>query len=255
MLVPTVAAAGPGLLNPVHLAIGRPDVMVVVARPDASADPARRAPLLALLSPDERQRLCCFRFDRDRLLFLVAHALVRLTLSHQAPDVPPRHWQFHAGCYGRPEIASPRSTLRFSLSHTRGLAACAVVRDREIGLDVEAIPARAPLDVADHFFSPSEADDVRRTSDRHRAGRFIEYWTLKEAYVKARGIGLSLPLDRFAMRQASGAAWRVAFAPPLDDDARRWWFRSLRIGDGHQLAVAVGARDRREALIDRKCTI
>jgi len=192
-----------------------------------------------LLSDTEQQRLMRFRFEPDRLMFLAARALVRLTLS-RCSDVRPEAWQFKTGTHGRPEISHPRSPLRFSLSHTKGLAACAVILERDIGLDVEALTRELAIDVARRFFSEREVDELLRTPIDGRAIRFLEYWTLKEAYVKARGLGLSLPLDRFSVYNTTHNTWGISFEAALIDDPARWWLRSFRVGDTHQAAIAIG---------------
>jgi 4'-phosphopantetheinyl transferase len=215
------------------------DIVLAIARPEQSAAPERYARLLPLLSADERARLERFRFERDRLLFLVAHALLRITLS-RCSDVAPEAWQFGAGSHGRPEIAAPASRMRFSLSHTQGLAACAVVLDRDIGVDVESLSRETAVDVAERFFSPREVRELRETPIDDRHGRFLEYWTMKEAYVKARGLGLSLPLDRFSVYNSRHGDWRISFEPPLNDDPARWWLWSSRVGSTHQAALAIG---------------
>jgi 4'-phosphopantetheinyl transferase len=211
-------------------------VILGIARPADMADPAG---LLVLLSDDEKGRLTRLRFEPDRAMYLVAHGLLRLTLS-RCSGVAPEAWQFRRGSHGRPEIAHPASRLRFSLSHTRGLAACAVVLDREVGVDVEDLSRDPATGVAERFFSPLEADDVLNAPAGTRGIRFLEYWTLKEAYAKARGLGLSLPLNRFSVYNTTGNTWAISFEPPLNDDPARWWLRSFRIGETHQAALAIG---------------
>ena len=209
-----------------------------VAQPEDLANPEQRATMLAVLSAGERERLDRFRFEGDRHLFLVAHALLRLALSRLA-DVDPHAWEFCAGPHGRPEIAAPRSRLRFTLSHTRALAACAITIDGDIGLDVENTSRRVGLEIADRFFSLREARALRRVAGPAQPARFFEYWTLKEAYLKARGLGLSLPLDRFSVYRDRRGVWRIAFAPSVDDNPSRWRFWSWRIGGVHQAALAM----------------
>jgi 4'-phosphopantetheinyl transferase len=219
--------------------LGPGEVILATARPAESEQHWNQEALLLLLSDDERRRLRAFRFERDRRLFLVAHALLRLALSrHEA--VAPGAWQFSRGTHGRPEIAAPASRMRFSLSHAHGLAACAVTLDRDIGLDVEHLSREPAMNLAERFFAPREAGDLLNAPPTERSRRFLEYWTLKEAYVKARGLGLSLPLDRFAMYGTPEGTWTVSFEPPLDDDPSRWWFWSSAIRDTHQAALAIG---------------
>ena len=217
--------------------LGADDVCVWLAEPAAWREPADRERLLPLLSEEERDRQRRFHFDEDRLAFLVAHGLVRMALSRYAP-VAPEQWTFSADSYGKPSIATPASPLSFSLSHTRALVACAVVRGRPLGVDVEDASRPAPLEIAERYFVPGERRDIFATEPDQRTRRFFEYWTLKEAYVKACGLGLSLPLDRFEFQRDAEGAWRIAFAPPALDDPAAWWFHAWPTPT-HQAAVAL----------------
>jgi 4'-phosphopantetheinyl transferase len=214
-------------------------VVVALARPDDFTAPECRSVLNALLSDDERQRLARFRFENDRQLFLVAHALLRVALSRHA-NIEPCAWRFQTGSHGRPEIDESQSRLRFSLSHTRGLAACAIILERDIGLDVEYLTADAPIEVADQFFSPRERSALLCAESNVRATLFLEYWTLKEAYAKARGLGLSLEPHQFSFYKDFAGKWSIASGPPLYEDPKRWQFRSWRAGKDHLAALAIG---------------
>jgi 4'-phosphopantetheinyl transferase len=212
-------------------------VSVWLAEPSAWTAPEDHGRLLDVLSADERTRAERFHFDADRLAFVVAHGLLRMALSRHA-SVTPEAWTFSADSYGKPSIATPASTLGFSLSHTRGLVACAVSRSRPLGVDVEDASRPAPLEVAERYFVDAERRDILATEPERRGRRFFEYWTLKEAFVKACGLGLSLPLDRFEFRRDAGGAWRIAFAPPPLDDPPAWWFHAWSTPT-HQAAVAL----------------
>jgi 4'-phosphopantetheinyl transferase len=214
------------------------DVTVMFIRSDVTADAAQRAALVGLLCDEERRRMDRFRFESDRNLFLVAHALVRLTLSRYA-DVGPGEWRFKAGPHGRPEIAAPKSNFRFTLSHTQGLAACAINMDRDIGIDIEDASRRVELNVAERFFSSREVLDLRSLPPGAQPSRFLEYWTLKEAYIKATGLGLSAPLDSFSFYQDPHGAWQIEFDAGSDDDPARWKFWSFKTGVAHTTALAV----------------
>jgi 4'-phosphopantetheinyl transferase len=220
------------------LALGAREVHVWFARSDEVADPAAATACDVLLSDDERARHR--RLLRGGEEYRAAHALLRSSLSRYV-DVNPRSWTFVATSHGRPEIAAPAATgLRFSLSHTPGLVACAVTRSREVGVDVEdARRTDVGAGVAERFFAPAEVATLDALTPAARASRFFELWTLKESYVKARGLGLSLPLDGFAFRVEPPSTVRVAFAPAVRDDARAWQFALFRPTTRHVLALAV----------------
>jgi 4'-phosphopantetheinyl transferase len=216
------------------------EVHVWLTRPDDVGDSEHLAACHAMLSDEERGRLARFRRESDRRGFLAAHALVRSALSRYA-EVPPEGWSFAANHWGRPEIAGPGAApaLRFSLSHTSGLTAVAVALDRDCGVDVEAFDRRGdPLKLARRVLSPKEIADLEERVPGTRRDCFLAYWTLKEAYVKARGLGLSLPLREFSFSLA-GERIRIEFATPGDDVASSWQFASLRPTPRHVLAIAV----------------
>ncbi len=212
-----------------------------LARPAAFAGPAQLARCRALLTGDERARADRHRFPQDRRTSLVTRALVRVTLSRYC-EVPPGRWRFRTNDHGRPEIASPATPLRFNLSHTAGLVVCLVSRGRELGVDTEHLRQdRRWLDLADRFFAPAEARALREVPPPARPRRFLEYWTLKEAYVKARGRGLTLPLSgfRFDLPAPPPAGIRVRFTPAVDDDPARWQFTLQSLETGHLVATAI----------------
>jgi len=203
-------------------------------------EPRLLAAYQAMLDAGERERRLRFRFEKHRHQFLVSHALVRVTLSRYAP-VAPEAWRFSTNTFGRPEIdvgTLPR--LRFNLSHTDGMAVCAVALDVDVGADVEdSERSGQTVEVADSFFSPSETATLRALPAERQRERFFEYWTLKESYIKARGAGLSLPLDQFAFHLEPGRPPRISFDPRMVDDPESWQFVQLRFSPRHPTAVAV----------------
>ncbi len=193
--------------------------------------------LFDLLSPPERARHARFLFEQGRNEFLISHALVRNTLSQYAP-VAPRDWHFETNAYGCPHIAAPAhgAWLRFNLSHTRELSAVIVARGIDVGVDVEHMERASDLHaLAARFFAPAEAAQVRTASD------FFTFWTLKESYIKARGMGLSLPLDGFAFHLAPGAAPAISFTSKIEDHPAQWRFLSIQPAPKHKLAAAIRA--------------
>ena len=157
--------------------------------------------------------------------------LVRTALSHHG-GIDPRDWSFGAGEHGRPFIAGPvQPDLDFNLTHTEGMIVCLVASIPGAGVDVEFLPRRNDTaGVARHFFAPQEQAGLPE--------RFFDYWTLKEAYIKARGKGLALPLDGFWF-DISGAEPVIAFDERIPDDPARWRFQTLSLSPEHLCSVAL----------------
>lgn len=193
-----------------------------------------------LMSEDEHARWRRFLVAHAQLQHLVARALVRTTLSRYF-DVPPQVWQFATNRYGRPHITAPRQfrPVRFNLSHTSGMVVCAVAKARAIGIDVENVTRESSLaDLAPRVFSPVELATFRETAPEMQREIFFSFWTLKEAYIKARGMGLSLPLDGFSFDLA-GSSPRVHFSERCPDESDRWQFRRFAPTTDHRMAIAV----------------
>ena len=200
-----------------------------------------------VLSADEIERYERFHFERDRAIYLATHWLARTVLSRYEP-VEPASWRFVAGKYGRPEIDGD-SKLRFNLSNTHGLVVCAVTHEVDVGVDVETTRRPAPLDIVDRFFAPAEIEAFGRLPVADRPRRFFDYWTLKESYIKARGFGISLPLDRFAFVLEKGRAPRIEIDPSVGDRADRWQFLQYEPTSEHLLALCVERPTTREATV------
>jgi 4'-phosphopantetheinyl transferase len=193
-----------------------------------------------LLDPRELEQQERFHFERDRLRHLIARALVRTVLSRYLP-LGESAWTFSTNAYGRPRIANASALpedLRFNLSHSNDLVVLAVTRGREVGVDVESTRAQAvDAEVADHFFAPAEAAALAQLPPERRHFRFLEYWTFKESYIKARGMGISIPLDKFAFDYPDDQHVRIAIDTELEDDAGRWQFWQLRPSAEYLVAV------------------
>jgi 4'-phosphopantetheinyl transferase len=216
------------------------EVHLWLADPGRFQDPSLLERWEATLSAAERRRRARFVFPRHRHDFLVSHGLTRATLSRY-DGVDPAAWAFSHNEYGRPEVANKDARwLRFNLSHTEGLCVVAVTRELDIGVDVEEMHGKTPsIEIAERFFAPIEVENLRALSPRHRPDRFFSYWTLKEAYIKARGAGLSLPLDLFAFTLQPDGLPRISFDPQLADDPDAWHFGLFRPTPRHRLAFAL----------------
>lgn len=194
----------------------------------------------AILSAAERERAARFAFQRDRRDFIATHALLRRVLSASCGGAPER-WQFEAGQYGKPALVPAQAAaarVSFNAAHTRGLAVCAVAAGAvDLGVDVESVRQLEVLDLAERFFAPAEAAALTSTAAADRPLRFVEIWTIKEAFVKALGTGLHAPLDRFVVSLDGDA--RITVAPPPGEDAGRWAFALFAPAPRDRMAVAV----------------
>lgn len=206
------------------------------------AEPGATARYLPLLAPEEIEQYERFRVEKARRLYLAGRALARSVLSRYHPEVEPGAWCFRFNRHGRPEIEGPDEwpPLRFNLSHTDGLVACAVTLGRDAGVDVEEIGRDLDLvGIAEHSFSRLETEDVRSLRGPEQRERFFRYWTLKEAYIKARGMGLALPLRRFSYTFPVHDQIAVRFEPEVEDREIEWQFALWQASRNHYLAAAL----------------
>lgn len=211
--------------------------------------PEQVAGAAALMSSDESARQLRLRYPHLRRAFTVTRALVRLTLSQYA-DVDPAAWEFDRAEHGKPRIAQPRGLdLSFSVSHTSSLLAVLVVRGADAGVDVERIDREFRVEsIAQRFFSPAEREALLALDEHRRARRFFQLWTAKEAYLKARGLGLLLPLDGFSIAFDAGERPSITFHG-IADHADDWQLEHLAVGDDHAATIAIrGGATRTRAL-------
>jgi len=193
-----------------------------------------------LLSPAEKEQETRFYFAIDRRRYLITRALTRTILSRYAP-VNPEEWVFSANAYGRPEIVNAQARdagLSFNISHTHSLIVLGVTTGRALGVDVENFRAReVSIDIADHFFAPQEVEALAATPPQLQQYRFFEYWTFKESYIKARGMGLSLPLDKFSFHYPDDRTVELAIHPELADEPARWQLWQFRPRPEYLVAI------------------
>ena len=197
-----------------------------------------------LLASDERERLARLRFRRDQRMFVATRALVRTVLSQYA-DVDPKQWRFKADDYGKPHLVeAPLSIpIHFNLANTRGLIVCAVsaIHPR-VGVDVERLNRRQDIvRLAERYFAEPEVRSLNESPTEQQLKRFFMYWTLKESYIKARGLGLSIPLDKFWFR-LDDPSIRVEFDDDIDDDETGWRFALLELDPYYLIAVGADTR-------------
>ena len=218
-------------------------VHVWQARLDQFAEQQDR--LLGLLSADERERAERFHFARDRSHFIVARGLLR-TLLGRYLDSPPGRLSFSYGPYGKPTLSGEDDgrALRFNVSHSHGVALYAVARGRAVGVDVEYVRDNMVGEsIAERFFSAREVAALRALPAEVQPLAFFNCWTRKEAFIKARGEGLSFPLDQFEV--SLNPKEPAALVSIRDDprEASRWSLQALPLEEGYVAALAVEGHD------------
>lgn len=209
--------------------------------PESVQDDGILQRLRAVLSGDELDKYRRFRFPEDRHRYLVSHALLRTALSEYI-DIPPADWYFSRGEHGRPEIANPDiAPLRFNLTHTDGLVCCIVTLDDDCGIDAEKIAARrATPEIAKRMFSETEYRELQRLEGRERLEYFFTRWTLREAYVKARGTGIFFPTHKLTFTVTENRSVAVSFHPDIDNGKEELWnFKLLALSQAHITAIAL----------------
>lgn len=199
-----------------------------------------------LLDEQEKKRMARFRFSVDRYRFLHRHLGMRKILARYT-GMEASSLRFTFNPYGKPRLKPANSSpnIHFSLSHSRGFIAMAVIRGRKIGMDVEHIKSSIdPMSLAEGCFAPEEVELLRSTSPARRLDVFFRIWTLKEAYIKACGLGLSLPLKSFSFKL--GEHIGLCYAP-IEHGGQNWQFGQWLIQENY-LAVAVPVEQKKPPL-------
>lgn len=222
--------------------------------PDEVTDAVKLDGYRSLLSVEENQRQQRFHSTKDQHSYLVSHALVRKVLSMYC-DIAPEQWLFAFNQHGKPEI-SPEilaaldcPPIKFNLSHTAGLSACVVSLNDACGVDVENIQRKNKLlSIAGRMFAEQELETLRDIPDDEMRNKFFDYWTLREAYVKALGSGLSGSSKQFYfnIKPHDGAVRtaEICFTDKASGVNNAWQFALLKPSTDHTIAVALQSSDR-----------
>ena len=194
----------------------------------------------AVLSFDELERASRFHFERDRQHYMIAHSALRIILARYL-NLPAAMLAFGQTEYGKPFLTNLASDgLLFNMSHSGDVAVIAISREREVGVDVEFMRADfATAEVAGHFFSVAEIYTLCGLDRHQRSKAFFDCWTRKEAYVKARGEGLSIPLDQFDVSLAPGVEAAMLGNRIDDAEKSRWTFRDFHVAQGYAAALVI----------------
>jgi 4'-phosphopantetheinyl transferase len=193
------------------------------------------------LAADERARADRLYFERDRQHFIAARGVLRDILARYLNRAP-ESLSFRYGAQGKPALAGDddKAGIRFNISHSRGLALCAVALGREVGIDIEQVRAElAVVEIAERFFSPREVAALLLLPALEQRPAFFRCWTRKEAYIKARGEGLSMPLDQFDVSLAPGEPAVLLDARPDSSEHNRWSLQDLDAAAGFAAALAM----------------
>jgi 4'-phosphopantetheinyl transferase len=218
---------------------------VHVWRTSLDVVPSSLDALTLILAPDELQRANRFHFYKGRLDFIAARGALRTILARYL-RADARELRFEYGSHGKPKLAGDfgETTLRFNLAHAHRLALYAISRGREVGIDLEWVrPEFAGEQIAESSFSRGEVLALRSLPVEKQTEAFFNCWTRKEAYIKARGEGLSIPLDKFQVSLAPGQPARLLTVDGDPDETARWTLSELIPGPGYVAALAVHGRD------------
>jgi len=211
---------------------------------DAWRDPSRVARALEWLPTADRVRYTRYRFDADRHMFLLGRVMAR-ALVGRALGVAPAAWRWTEGAHGRPCVDDPDCALSFNLAHSADTVVCALAWHREVGVDVEDL-GRRPVEreLVRRFCAPAELADIEAQGDDGWHDRFLRYWTLKEAYLKARGLGIAVHLADLSFSLTSESV-RLHFLNSLVGSDDCWTFDMHELPGRQIVAVAASARDER----------
>ncbi len=196
----------------------------------------------AILSQAEKSQYQKYSFEKDKNLYLLARYLLRSTLSRYSNAITPANWVFEFNPFGRPFVINKNrpNDLFFNLSHSDGIVVCALASTQEVGVDVENSKRESSyLELAEHCFSNIEIEKLKSMDKKFHQAEFFKFWTLKESYIKARGMGLQLPLDQFSFQIGKKNDVHIVFDPRMNEDSERWKFKLINSIGTYQIAVAL----------------
>ncbi|TVT86087.1 4'-phosphopantetheinyl transferase superfamily protein [Pseudomonas sp. H3(2019)] len=213
---------------------------VWIVRAEQISSPSWTHACNKVLVQEERARMEKFVRARDRQNFMIARGLTRIALTGCMPSVAPQAWRFRQTRHGRPEVAQPASKtpLRFNISHTQDLIALVIVSGLDCGIDVERIDGKVKVsELSPHVLSHNEQHHLSGLPDEYQTTDFFRYWTLKEAYTKAIGLGLSFPFDALEFDLTLAPAALVSHAG--NNQNGHWQFEQWFASHEHLLALAI----------------
>jgi 4'-phosphopantetheinyl transferase len=242
---PLGLASSPEKRNTPLKALVKDEIHLYFAYPERISESAVLDRYKGLLTAAEQNQMSRYYSATHRHQYLITRALIRSSLSEYF-SVAEDQWRFAANTYGKPTICfpDPAPAIRFNISHTNGLIMCGVSLDFDIGVDVEdsCRASQAGFEELSQYFSAVEIHALEKLPKKEQRQRFFDYWTLKEAYIKARGMGLAIPLRQFSFLFDSGGLQRFETDKELGDDATDWQFWQTTLLDRYQVAIAANSR-------------
>lgn len=221
-------------VRPLSLIGRRVDVWPVRLEANASVV----AWLHSILASDEAERAAQFRFEHLRRSFILARGALRVLLGRYL-GIAPEEVRFSYGSKGKPGLAWPTSTIKFNASHSGVFALFAFTRDCELGVDVEQIRSFQDMqEIANRFFCAEEAEELMSLPAELRARAFFLCWTSKEAYIKAVGEGLSVPLDSFRVTLRPGEPARLIHLAHDTTAAAAWTLHRIELTSQYAATLA-----------------
>jgi len=225
------------MIAPHPRALGSDDVHVWLADLDQPETVVQQ--MSQTLSSEEQTRAERFHFGRDRRCYIVAHGMVRMILADYL-EMPPQQVRFVIGDYGKPTLAPDQGRISFNLSHSEDFALLACTYGREVGVDLEYMRPLDDIDlIATHFFAPAERDVLSQIDPMLKLQSFYACWTRKEAYIKAIGMGLTMPLDRFTVSLAPNEDARLLWVAGQPQEPERWQMRALTPPTGYAATLII----------------
>jgi 4'-phosphopantetheinyl transferase len=201
--------------------------------------------LLVILSPDELARAGRLRFVKDQKKFVAARGILRMILGHYLGKKP-IELRFEYSSYGKPILATNAGydSLHFNLSHSDVIALYAISRGRNIGIDIERVQDNIEVEqVAGRFFSLGEISSLDSVDKKNRSGTFFQYWTRKEAFIKAKGEGISFPMENCDVSLMSAKNLSPIILLGENRENSSWYGQDLFPGHGYAAAIAVEGGD------------
>jgi 4'-phosphopantetheinyl transferase len=220
--------------------------VVHIWKANLSGNQADASRFQQIMSQDELARAERFRFAADRRRFVITRGWLRTLLSRYL-KVAPQSIRFAYGPYGKPSVAETRPyrrDIKFNVAHSGELAVLAFTCIGEIGIDVEQIRTDFDIDdIAGSYFSAAEVASLKKISPAERYEAFFSCWTRKEAFVKAKSLGLSFDLDQFDVNVGATVPARLLRIRPNQKEVRAWSMSSVDVDPGYVASVAVAGHN------------